>query len=80
MYLTDEEHEKLKKFCEENQCTQYSALKTALRELVSKQSNARNEDPRISTESGTAQSDSAPEKPEGASVLRRLLRSTRDES
>ena len=36
IYLTDEESIELKKFCDENQCTQYSALKTALRELLSK--------------------------------------------
>jgi len=36
IYLTDEEVAELKKFCNENECTQYSALKTALRELLSK--------------------------------------------
>jgi len=36
IYLTDEESMKLKKFCNENQCTQYSVLKTALKELLSK--------------------------------------------
>ena len=36
IYLTDKEVAELKKFCNENQCTQYSALKTALRELLSK--------------------------------------------
>ena len=36
IYLTDEEATELKKFCDENQCTKYSALKTALRELLSK--------------------------------------------
>jgi hypothetical protein len=36
IYLTDEEAAELKKFCEENQCTQYSALKAVLRELLSK--------------------------------------------
>ena len=35
IYLTDGEAKQLEKFCEENQCTQYSALKTALRELLS---------------------------------------------
>lgn len=34
IYLTDKENAELKKFCDENQCTQYSALKTALRELL----------------------------------------------
>ena len=36
IYLTDGEAKKLEKFCEENQCTQYSVLKTAVRELLSK--------------------------------------------
>ena len=36
IYLTEEEAMQLEKFCEENQCTQYSALKTALREMVSR--------------------------------------------
>ena len=35
IYLTENEAKQLEKFCEENQCTQYSALKTALRELLS---------------------------------------------
>ena len=39
IYLTDEEAAELKRFCEENQCTQYSALKTAMRELVSRHLN-----------------------------------------
>ena len=36
IYLTEREAKQLEKFCEENQCTQYSALKTALRELLLK--------------------------------------------
>ncbi|MCW4037875.1 MAG: hypothetical protein NWF13_03970 [Candidatus Bathyarchaeota archaeon] len=36
IYLTDEEASELKRFCEENQCTQYSAIKTGLRELLAK--------------------------------------------
>ncbi len=36
IYLTDEEVAELKKFCSENQCSQYSVLKTALKELLSK--------------------------------------------
>ena len=36
IYLTDEEVIELKKFCEDNNCTQYSAIKTALREILSK--------------------------------------------
>ena len=34
IYLTDEEASELKKFCEANQCSQYSALKLALRDLL----------------------------------------------
>ncbi|MDH5732187.1 MAG: hypothetical protein OEY88_00190 [Candidatus Bathyarchaeota archaeon] len=40
IYLTDEEAEKLKKFCDDNQCTQYSALKTAISELSARNSLA----------------------------------------
>ena len=36
VYLTDKETEGLNRFCESNGCTQYSALKTALHELLSK--------------------------------------------
>jgi hypothetical protein len=36
IYLSDRENRELKAFCDENQCTQYSALKTAVRELLSK--------------------------------------------
>jgi len=36
IYLTDEEAIQLKKFCDENQCTKYSALKIAVKELLSK--------------------------------------------
>jgi hypothetical protein len=43
IYLTDEEFAELKKFCEENQCSQYSAIKTAVRELVSKHSLKKGE-------------------------------------
>lgn len=35
LYLTDREAGDLRRFCEEHSCTQYSALKTALRELMS---------------------------------------------
>ena len=34
IYLYDEETRGLKDFCDENQCTQYSALKTAVRQLL----------------------------------------------
>ena len=36
LYLSDSELAELKNFCDENQCNQYPALKTALRELLSK--------------------------------------------
>jgi len=36
IYLTDKEASELKRFCDENQCTQYSAIKMALRELLFK--------------------------------------------
>ena len=36
IYLSDGEARDLKEFCDENQCTQYSALKTAVRQILSK--------------------------------------------
>jgi hypothetical protein len=36
IYLSDRESSELKAFCDENQCTQYSALKTAVRVLLSR--------------------------------------------
>ena len=36
VYLSDEEAKDLKTFCDDNRCTQYSALKTAVKELLSK--------------------------------------------
>jgi len=36
VYLTDGEADDLRRFCESHGCTQYSALKTALHELLSK--------------------------------------------
>jgi len=36
VYLTDDEASDLRSFCDENQCTQYSAQKTALRDLIYK--------------------------------------------
>lgn len=36
IYLSDEEVRDLRDFCDENQCTQYSALKTAVKQLLSK--------------------------------------------
>ena len=34
IYLTDKEADDLKRFCEDHNCTQYSAVKTAIRELL----------------------------------------------
>jgi hypothetical protein len=36
IYLSDDEAGDLKEFCDENRCTQYSALKTAVKQLLSK--------------------------------------------
>ena len=36
VYLTDEETKSLTRFCEENGCSQYTAIKTGLRELLSR--------------------------------------------
>lgn len=36
VYLTDEEAKQLQKFCQDNQCTQYSTVKTAIRELTTR--------------------------------------------
>ena len=36
VYLSDDEVKDLKTFCDDNRCTQYSALKTAVKELLSK--------------------------------------------
>jgi hypothetical protein len=36
IYLSNDEASDLKDFCDENQCTQYSALKTAVRQILSK--------------------------------------------
>ena len=36
IYLSDAETAELRDFCDENQCTQYSALKTAIREFLSR--------------------------------------------
>jgi Holliday junction resolvase len=34
IYLSDDEARDLKEFCDESRCTQYSALKTAVRQLL----------------------------------------------
>ena len=36
IYLTDEETKSLTRFCEENSCSQYTAIKTGLKELLNK--------------------------------------------
>ncbi len=36
IYLTDEEAKSLTRFCEENSCSQYSAIKTGLRDLLNR--------------------------------------------
>jgi hypothetical protein len=36
IYFSDEEAQDLKDFCDENRCTQYSALKTAVKQLLHK--------------------------------------------
>jgi Holliday junction resolvase len=53
IYLTDEEVVELKKFCNENQCTQYLALKTALNELLSKPVKKTSEDSLATEKKGT---------------------------
>lgn len=52
IYLTDEEASELKRFCEENQCTQYSAIKTGLRELLAKPKTESTEVKRTDEEEG----------------------------
>ena len=41
MYLTDGEARELQSFCEENTCTQYSALKMAVKELLHRETFER---------------------------------------
>jgi predicted transcriptional regulator len=44
IYLSDQEARDLKEFCEENRCTQYSALKTAVKQLLFEPINRKEED------------------------------------
>jgi len=44
IYLSDEEARELRDFCDENQCTQYSALKTAVKQILSKPMQREEED------------------------------------
>ena len=44
IYLSDEEARELRSFCDENQCTQYSALKTAVKQILSKPMQWEEED------------------------------------
>jgi len=71
IYLTDGEAKKLEKFCEENQCTQYSALKTALRELLLKPAE-ENEAPAVDGKQETAEDNAEAEKIEKAEKERVL--------
>ena len=82
IYLTDEESDELKKFCEENQCTQYSAIKIALKELLTKPVKATEVPLEKEIKQETIQSPGnteGTEKKEETStdVLRRLLKYTR---
>jgi len=56
IYLTDEEIAELKKFCNENQCTQYLALKTALNELLYRPVKRTDEDSYIAHKTDTVRS------------------------
>jgi len=75
IYLTEDEAKQLEKFCEENECTQYSALKTALRELLLKPVK-ENKAPAVDEKEEIAE-DSAEEtkKSREARILKRLSRS-----
>jgi hypothetical protein len=46
IYLSDDEARGLRDFCDENQCTQYSALKTAVKQLLHKPLNMHEDEPR----------------------------------
>ena len=59
LYLSDEEAHQLKAFCDENQCTQYSALKIALKELLFNQV-AKNEKPLSDVEVDNSTSSETP--------------------
>ena len=75
IYLTDEETTGLRRFCEENACSQYTAIKTGLRELLSRpkaKETATEEQEKTKTDPST---ETAPEKPKSISIpdiLRRL--------
>lgn len=43
IYLSDEEARTLTRFCEENRCTQYSAIKIAIRELTAERAKSNTE-------------------------------------
>jgi hypothetical protein len=47
IYLSDEETQDLKDFCDENQCTQYSALKTAVKQLLYRPVESDYDEPRV---------------------------------
>ena len=44
IYLTDDEARELKTFCDENQCTRYSALKTAVKQILSQPLQCKEEE------------------------------------
>lgn len=54
IYLSDEEASDLKGFCDENQCTQYSALKTAVKQLLYRPVESVHEDMRALFKAGLA--------------------------
>jgi Holliday junction resolvase len=49
IYLSDQEVHDLKEFCEENRCTQYSALKTAVKQLLFEPIQWKEEDRLVET-------------------------------
>lgn len=81
--MTDGERVELEKFCDENKCTQYSALKTALRELLSGRVKETKEkivipQERESLEKSFQDSEAAEENGQAdkiGSLLKKLLRS-----
>ena len=45
IYLSDDEARDLKEFCDESQCTQYSALKTAVRQMLYRPVQSEEDEP-----------------------------------
>ena len=77
IYLTDEEASDLETYCEENQCSQYSVLKIALREFLynanveSLEENVEQEE--NSEEQSEQEEEHQKRKEEIAEFIRRLL-------